>query len=220
MKQLKFIVVLIMLGLFQACVSSSVVATEEQKAKLELMMNDKSFNIESQVAYPMPSSGMNAVSNLNLLPYGSSATRIDIAMTANHIKLMNDSLNINLPYYGERQMGSGYSEKQGIDISKTANHIKLMNDSININLPYYGERQMGSGYSEKQGIDIQGKPENVLITYNENKKMYRIKFNAQNNTESFNFDISIYSNLSASVRINSSDRTSIRFDGDVKMLED
>ena len=182
MKQLKFIVVLIMLGLFQACVSSSVVATEEQKAKLELMMNDKSFNIESQVAYPMPSSGMNAVSNLNLLPYGSSATRIDIAMTANHIKLMNDSLNINLPYYGERQMGSGYSEKQG--------------------------------------IDIQGKPENVLITYNENKKMYRIKFNAQNNTESFNFDISIYSNLSASVRINSSDRTSIRFDGDVKMLED
>ena len=182
MKQLKFIVVLIIIGLIQACVSSSVVATEEQKAKLELMMNDKSFNIESQVAYPMSSSGMNAVSNLNLLPIGSSASRIDISMTANH--------------------------------------IKFLKDSIDINLPYYGERQIGSGYSEKQGIYVQGKPKDVTIAYNKNKKIYRIKFDAQNNTEFFNFDISIYSNLSTSVRINSSDRSSIRFDGLIKVIED
>ncbi|QSS97058.1 DUF4251 domain-containing protein [Psychroflexus sp. ALD_RP9] len=182
MKYLKFIGVIIIISFIQACASSSIIATEEQKAKLEQIINDESFNIESKVAYPMPSSGMNAVSNLNLLPFGSSANRIDISMTANH--------------------------------------IKFLEDSIDINLPYYGERQLGNGYSNENGINVQGKPKHVSIDYNESKKRYRIKFEAKNKTESLNFDISIYHNLKTSVRINSSDRTSIRFDGNVKMIED
>lgn len=101
----------IILGLlFVSCGSKKTVAIQEQEyLDLGQLVEEKNFNIISNWALPMLTSGMMAVSNAGLLPPGSNIGRIDISSSRNHLKIVGDSISAYLPYYGERQMGGNYN---------------------------------------------------------------------------------------------------------------
>lgn len=102
---------IIILGLlFMSCGSKKTIAIQE-RAYLDLgqLVEEKNYNITSNWALPMLTSGMMAVSNAGLLPPGSNIGRIDISSTRNHLKIAGDSVSAYLPYYGERQMGGSYN---------------------------------------------------------------------------------------------------------------
>jgi len=77
-------------------------------AALDQIISDGHYTILATWAKPMPSQGLNSIANAGLLPPGSSAARIDIAGTGGYLKMKEDSVVADLPYFGERQMGGGY----------------------------------------------------------------------------------------------------------------
>ncbi|GGD39186.1 hypothetical protein GCM10011361_02880 [Muriicola marianensis] len=52
--------------------------------------------------------GITQVANSGLLMPGSNANRIDLMGNSNYFRVVGDSVFINLPYFGERQIGGGY----------------------------------------------------------------------------------------------------------------
>ena len=59
-------------------------------------MNNRSFEIENQWAFPL------------------RGNRIDLIGNPNFLRITGDSADVNLPYFGVRQMGGGYGDRGGI----------------------------------------------------------------------------------------------------------
>ncbi|NDV14941.1 DUF4251 domain-containing protein [Muricauda sp. TY007] len=98
-----------------ACASSKNQATPEEIAALDRMISDQQFKIEANWAQPMASQGLNSIANAGLLPFGSTASRIDISGTGGYLRMVGDSVKADLPFFGERQMGGYYHpDKAGI----------------------------------------------------------------------------------------------------------
>ncbi|MDY0779506.1 DUF4251 domain-containing protein [Tenacibaculum sp. IB213877] len=103
-----------------------------------------------------------------------------------------------------------------IDITGNTNYLIIKNDSVSGYLPYFGERQMG-GYSNsnKIGIEFNGQPKDYQITKTD-KGNYTITFSAKDdnsNSESYRVTVRIFPNLTTSIHITSSHRTSIEYRG-------
>lgn len=111
--------VLLFLLLCTGCASGPrTQANPAEMAALDHAVSDGEFEILASWAQPMPSQGLNSISNAGLLPPGSTAGRIDIAGTGGFLKMVGDSAIADLPFFGERHMGGGYSsEGSGIKFS-------------------------------------------------------------------------------------------------------
>ena len=89
--------------------SSSKQITEEQKRTIALLMDSKTFKIESNWAYPHVTNAVQQVLNSGLMQPGSGGPGgISLIGNTNFLKLSNDSINSYLPYFGERTMQAGY----------------------------------------------------------------------------------------------------------------
>lgn len=107
-----------------------------------------------------------------------------------------------------------------------ANRIKFENDSVNIFLPFFGERHAGGGYNDQGAIQFKGKPKDLQIEENPEKRTVNISFSgSQNtdsgsqNTENLDFDITVFSNRRTRTSVTSSQRDMISYDGRVIRLE-
>lgn len=104
------ILIILFVGVLMGCGTSSRTArTQAQLKNLQELVASKSFEIESNWAMPLWTSSMNSISNAGLLPVGSSGSQISLIGNSNYLKVEGDSVSAHLPYYGERQMGAGYS---------------------------------------------------------------------------------------------------------------
>lgn len=98
-----------------ACASGKDKATPEEIAAFDKMISDQRFEIRPSWAQPMASQGLNSIANAGLLPLGSTASRIDITGIGAYFRMVGDSVEADLPFYGERQMGGFYDQdKAGI----------------------------------------------------------------------------------------------------------
>lgn len=100
------------IGLWSCSSNKGVVSLEEQK-KVEELVTNKSFEIDSQWAFPRITSTMISLQNTGFLPTNSTAGMIDITGHRNYFIFDKDSVKANLPYYGERQLGSAYNTTNG-----------------------------------------------------------------------------------------------------------
>ncbi len=120
-----YISLLIVLFLFFSCASSKTEISKEELKKVANLINSKSFKIESSWAYPRVTNSLVALQNAGFFVNGSSASSIDISGHSNYFIMKNDSVDISLPYYGERQMGGNYgSTDTGIVCKGIATKIK------------------------------------------------------------------------------------------------
>jgi len=104
-----YLVILISGFLIGCGTSSKTVTSKVQIKQLEDLVASKSFQIESDWAMPLMTNSMNSISNAGLLPVGSSGSQISLIGNSNFLKVEGDTIAAYLPYYGERQMGAGYS---------------------------------------------------------------------------------------------------------------
>ncbi|PKA96390.1 uncharacterized protein DUF4251 [Flavobacteriaceae bacterium MAR_2009_75] len=90
----------------------------------------KNFIFNADKALPMMTSSMQSVVNSNLFPPGTSGSQINISGNGSFLKVTNDSVFADLPYFGERQMGGGYNnEDSGIKFKGIADSWEETKDS-------------------------------------------------------------------------------------------
>ncbi len=113
------------------------------------------------------------------------------------------------------------SNPNRIDIIATASYLKMRNDSVFAILPYYGERQFANTYNAQQaGIQFEGIPEDFEIAYNEKKKHYDFRFDIVNGDgEGFNISGTLFPNFKTNFFINSTERMTIGYWGNVEELK-
>lgn len=82
-------------------------ASAEQMEALAGLVFEQSFEIAANWAEPLATGSLTTIANSGLLPPGSTINRIDLFGNSSYIRVTKDSVKAQLPYYGERQIGSG-----------------------------------------------------------------------------------------------------------------
>lgn len=106
-----------------------------------------------------------------------------------------------------------------INIQGNSNYLKFEGDSVFADLPYFGERQIGGGYNRNSGIEFKGLPKDLEISNGNKRNQYIIAFNINDETENYQVSLILYPNLNAIINVNSSQRNSISYRGNLKKLE-
>lgn len=100
LKMILFTLVLI------GCGSTKEVVTKEDLSRVNGLIANDEFTIESNWAYPQNADVVRVNRILNPNNMGGD---INLVGNVNHFKKIGDSLSIYLPYYGVRQNGGGYN---------------------------------------------------------------------------------------------------------------
>lgn len=116
------------------CKSASTPLTAEDQQRMDRIVSDRNFTMIARWAEPTPDASINAVASAGLLPPGSSPSGINLAGNTNHLKMKGDSVFIQLPYYGARQVVKAYGQADGINYKGLANDLKV---NKNTNRNYY-----------------------------------------------------------------------------------
>jgi hypothetical protein len=116
---------LLLLLSFTACKSAVAPLTAGEQAGLDRIVTERNFTMIALWAEPTPDAGINAVANAGLFPPGSSPSRINLVENSNYFKMRGDSVFIQLPYYGARQVVKAYGQADGINYIGLANDLKI-----------------------------------------------------------------------------------------------
>lgn len=106
-----------------------------------------------------------------------------------------------------------------INLIGNDNFIRVDGDSLNIFLPYFGVRHSGGGYGSEGGIRYEGVPKNLSITYDEKRNNYMLQFEGNHDSENFRFMVTIFPNGDTNTSVNSSQRGSISYRGELRPLK-
>jgi hypothetical protein len=106
--------------------------TPEQIASFKDFIKNKSYTFLADTANPTMTNGVSAVANSGLWPTGGNISNILLQGNNSYLKVRGDSIEADLPYFGERQMGGGYDSNTGISFNGIPTHYKEdYNDSKN-----------------------------------------------------------------------------------------
>jgi hypothetical protein len=101
--------------------------------------------------------------------------------------------------------------------------LKIIGDTIRTDLPYYGERFFGvSPGSNSEGIIFNDIPKNYMVKTNQKKRSVEIMFRISDSNlknEWYDVLITVYSNFSGTIFIQSANRSLIKYSGEFKVLE-
>ena len=158
-----------------SCGSTNKIVKPEELARVNALIKNDTIIIESEWAHPMNAALINRT---GLTPAGSGAGNINLIGNPNSFKKIGDSLYVNLPYFGERQIAGIYN-------------------------------------SDNAGIKFEGKPDKITHSFDEKRSVHRYSIDANNDTESFQFQITIFASLKTVIRVNSTHRSNISYTGKV-----
>ncbi|NCT10826.1 MAG: DUF4251 domain-containing protein [Flavobacteriia bacterium] len=110
------------------------------------------------------------------------------------------------------------SNLANINLINIQNYIKVQNDSLQIALPYYGELQIATAYNADAGINFEGVSKTAKFEFKEQKSTYQINYVVQLKNKIINIFITLFANNRCCFVINSSNRTSITYNGTWKEI--
>lgn len=111
------------------------------------------------------------------------------------------------------------SNLANINLVNNPNYFRIKNDSIFFDLPYYGELQMGMGYNRDTGLKFEGVAKKKSTDFNPKKENYTITYSIATENETLSMFFTLFPNKTARLDVNSSNRTSIFYYGDWKVME-
>jgi hypothetical protein len=113
------LIIIITLVIITSCNSSKKTSfTAEQKEQLHQLVADKNFEINSDWAYPLPSTALSSIANSGLIAPGNTANQISLIGNTNSLIIKGDSIKAQLPYYGERRIVTNYNSTNiGIELN-------------------------------------------------------------------------------------------------------
>ena len=130
----------------------------------------------------------------------------------NEIKDLVETREFQIEHEWAMPLGGG-----NINLIGNPNSIRFQKDSIDLFLPYYGVRHMGGGYNTEGGLKYKGPVKNLEIVENENRNL-EVNFETIQDNENLDFSITIYPNRKVYTTVNSSQRNSISYRGDIMDL--
>lgn len=90
---------------FISCKSAKDAITPEQMASFKQTISKKEIDIE--FTWAQPSGLLNNVRGIeNLLPIGSSVNNINLIGNPNYLRIIKDSIAMDLPYFGQQQLAN------------------------------------------------------------------------------------------------------------------
>lgn len=92
--------------------------------------------------------------------------------------------------------------------------VEFHPDLIKSDMPFFGRAYSGVGYGGDDGMKFEGKP--TVYTVEKTKKAYIIKADVRGERDSYSMMLSVYFEGNASLSINSNNRSSISYYGDIK----
>jgi hypothetical protein len=111
-----------------------------------------------------------------------------------------------------------YPQGQGsVNLISNPNFIKFMSDSINSEMPFFGRAYSGVGYGGDTGLKFAGKAEGYTVK--KEKKNYQINTSVKGEHDVYQIFLSVSFSGSATLSINSNNRNSISYSGDISAIE-
>ncbi|MBC7846109.1 MAG: DUF4251 domain-containing protein [Flavobacterium sp.] len=104
-----------------------------------------------------------------------------------------------------------------INITDVSYTMELHPDLIKSYLPFFGRAYSGVGYGGDNGMKFEGKP--TVYTVEKTKKSYLIKVEVRGERDSYNIMLSVYFEGNAYLSINSNNRSSISYNGNIKAIQ-
>jgi len=96
----------------------------------------------------------------------------------------------------------------------TVYNVDFHPEWIKSDLPFFGRAYSGVGYGGDEGMKFEGKP--TVYTIEKSKKAYIIKADVRGERDSYSMILTVYFTGSATLSINSNNRSSISYDGDIE----
>lgn len=113
-------------------------------------------------------------------------------------------------------LGSG-NNAGNINLSSNSNYLRIVNDSVSAFLPFFGEQNFGGGYNGNHaGIEFDGVPQHYSVKVDNKKQAIHIAFATNDkfrNSEHYKVYITLYPNYRSIIRIQSSSRSVIEYEG-------
>ena len=146
----RYILIVLVSTFIVSCSSTKTNATPEQLLALDELVVSQSFLIESDWAMPQTSSSLIALQNSGLLAPGDNASRFSLIGNPNFLKLNGESIDSDLPYFGERQMVNNRNDAGGIKLEGAIKNYKV-------------EKNKDSSYTIKFDAKSENEGYNVII---------------------------------------------------------
>jgi hypothetical protein len=105
-----FRIVVVFLVVFSMGCKST--ATPSEIKTLKTAVANKNFEANFNFATPVALANVRGLENI--LPPGSNTANISLLNIPNHFTVKNDSLKIDIPYYGEQQIALAFKSDNGI----------------------------------------------------------------------------------------------------------
>lgn len=108
-----------------------------------------------------------------------------------------------------------------VNLIGNPNSITFKGDSVEVYLPYFGVRHSGGDYGGRNGgIKFEGPVKNLVVREDQVKKNIFLTFERRGGREDYDFLIRLYPNGNVYTSVNSSQRQTISYQGEVKKLEE
>lgn len=106
---------------------------------------------------------------------------------------------------------------RSINLTSNPNYFRIKNDSVYSEMPFFGRAYSGVAYSGNGGLDFKG----VMKDYSlkKNKKNFLIKGEVRGESDNYSIVLTIYFDGGASLSINSNNRASINYRGDIDKIK-
>lgn len=106
---------------------------------------------------------------------------------------------------------------RNIDLTTNINYIKFQPDFIKSEMPFFGTAYSGVAYRGDGGLNFEGKPQEYTIR--KEKKAYQIKAIVKGQYDVYTMYLSVFFDSSASLSINSNNRSTISYNGEISAIE-
>ncbi|MFV8340935.1 DUF4251 domain-containing protein [Flavobacterium sp. XS2P39] len=104
-----------------------------------------------------------------------------------------------------------------IDLTTNSNYVEFTPDKITSEMPFFGRGYSGVAYSGDVGLKFEGNPKE--FTVKKGKKNYQIKTVVKGDTDVYTLFLSVFFEGSATLTINSNNRSSISYNGEIRPIE-
>lgn len=118
---MKFLIIFFA-SLMLTFVSCKSTATLAEIASLKEAVSKENFEIVATVANPVAFANVRGIENL--LPPGSNINNINLMSNPNYFRVQKDSIDLDLPFYGERHFAGNYGSDAGFNFKGKINKKK------------------------------------------------------------------------------------------------
>jgi hypothetical protein len=133
----------------------------------------------------------------------------------------NPMVSNELSQLGNANLLPAGSHAGEINLAGNGNFIRKKGDSLTVYLPFFGTRHLGANMTHtNSAIEFNGVPDDYEYSYNESKQQSTVRFNISEGNEHYDVYINVGASKWTTVHVNSSQRSSIGYRGQLQLLRD